>query len=128
MASSMATPEMLTTLSGQVSGFSGPTANDAMVQLFSCIGFRVIPSLFELLNRIAIETCCSKPAVVLGRVVLATEIPEQIQNEIGVHSHYVFIDDAFPYRRLVPNGAMNQTVLVLLLTLILCAASEGGGE
>jgi|RhiMethySRZTD1v2_1073278.scaffolds.fasta_scaffold01946_13 hypothetical protein len=127
MASSMVTPEMLSTLSSQVTGFSGPTANDAMVQLFNCVGFRVIPSLFELLNRIALETCCSKPAVVLGRVVLATEVPEAIQDELGVHSHYVFIDDAFPYRRLVPNGAMNQTVILILIILILCAGLEGGG-
>lgn len=97
-----------------------PDANAAMVELFDCGGFILAPQIFEFLNQLALSVCCPRPAVALGRVLLVTEAPEQVVPELGTHPYYVFIDDAFPYRRLVPNGATNQMLFTTLLSTILC--------
>jgi hypothetical protein len=80
-------------------------ANDAMRDLFSCLGFKLIPNYYEYLNQIALDTCCAASAVVLGRVILATEVGPEVVTALGPSTYYTFIDDAFPYRRVVPNAA-----------------------
>lgn len=98
------------------------TANDAVVEAFGCVGFKFWPQLAEFMNQIAVGTCCTKPGVVLGRVLLATDVPGEVKASLGEHSHYVFIDDAFPYRRIIPNSAMHGMLLNTLYSIMVCLA------
>src|SRR6185503_3525013 len=100
------------------SGATARTANDAIVDAFGCLGFKFIPQLVEFINDIAVNTCCTRPGVVLGRVLLATDVPPEVKQILGDHPTYVFIDDAFPYRRVVPNAAMHRTMATSLVSIL----------
>lgn len=98
-----------------------PDANSAMAELFDCAGYKLFPQLFEYLNQFSLSTCCPNPAVALGRVLLVTEAPDDITSSFTAsYPYYVFIDDAFPYRRLVPNGATDQMLFTTLLSILTC--------
>jgi hypothetical protein len=99
---------------------SEPTsANEAMRGLFSCLGFKLTPQLYDYVNRIALTTCCTQSAVVLGRVLLVTQ-SDLFQQKLGDATHYVVIDDGFPYRRTVPN----LTTIQLLRSTIPSASEQ----
>lgn len=90
-------------------------------QQFECPGFSFFPQVYDFLNQIAVSTCCTKPAVVLGRVVLITNLQPELRAALGPDApSYVFIDDAYPYRRVVPNGAMSLTEALLPLGNATC--------
>ena len=112
--------DVLAFLASAAASNSGKNASDAVVQAFGCVGFKFIPALTDFINNIAVTTCCTHPAVVLGRVLLASDVPLEVKAELGVSAQYVFIDDAFPYRRLIPNAAMHQTLVNTLLSLLVC--------
>jgi len=105
-------------------GATGKTANEAIVDAFGCLGFKFIPQLVEFINDIAINTCCTRPGVVLGRVLLATQIPPDVAEILGNQDHYVITDDAFPYRRIVPNAAMHKTLATALVSLLTCLTEK----
>lgn len=79
------------------------TANEAIRSLFSCLGFKLTPQIYEYVNTIA-RTCCTQSAVVLGRVLLVSE-SDLFREKLGDSKYYVLIDDGAPYRRMVPNLA-----------------------
>jgi len=109
------------------SGATARTANDAITDAFGCLGFKFIPQLIEFINNIAITVCCTRPAVVLGRVLLATAIPtaiRQVLNPNEIATSYVITDDAFPYRRIVPNAAMHKTLATALVSLLTCLTEK----
>jgi hypothetical protein len=106
------------------SGATARTANDAIVDAFGCLGFKFIPQLVEFINDIAINVCCTRPAVVLGRVLLATAIPEEVKQALGDFPFYAITDDAFPYRRIVPNAAMHKTLATALVSLLTCLTEK----
>jgi len=109
------------------SGATARTANDAITDAFGCLGFKFIPQLVEFINNIAITVCCTRPAVVLGRVLLATAIPtaiRQVLNPNEIATSYVITDDAFPYRRIVPNAAMHKTLATALVSLLTCLTEK----
>jgi hypothetical protein len=95
-----------------------------LVERFGCVGFKIVPQLLEFINGIAVTTCCANPAVVLGRVLLATTVPPEVEASLGVQPYYVIVDDAFPYRRLIPNLAMNQTFVTALESLLVCLSEQ----
>lgn len=112
--------EVLAFLASAAAANSGKSASDAVVKAFGCVGFKFIPAITDFINDIAVTTCCTHPAVVLGRVLLASDVPLEVKAELGNSAQYVFIDDAFPYRRLIPNAAMHQTFVNTLLSLLVC--------
>jgi len=113
------------TLSYLSTAHPADTANDAVVEAFGCVGFKFWPQLTEFMNQIAVTTCCTRPGVVLGRVLLATDVPQEIKAVLGQNDHYVFIDDAFPYRRIIPNSAMHGMLLQTLHSILVCLADGG---
>ncbi len=112
------------TLSFLSSALSSPSANEAIVEAFGCVGFKFVPQLTEFINQIAANTCCTKPGVVLGRVLLAVDVPQEVKAVLGNQSQYVFIDDAFPYRRIVPNSAMHGMLVTALQSILVCLADN----
>src|SRR5262245_19910471 len=111
--------ELLAYLASAAASNSGQTAADAVVRAFGCVGFKFIPAITDFINNIAVTTCCTHPAVVLGRVLLASDVPLEVKAALGPSSpQYVVIDDAFPYRRLIPNAAMHQMAVNTLLSLL----------
>ncbi|HEY3493327.1 MAG TPA: hypothetical protein VGK73_01520 [Polyangiaceae bacterium] len=113
--------EMLAYLASAATSNSGKNAADAVVNAFGCVGFKFIPAITDFINNIAVTTCCTHPGVVLGRVLLASDVPAEVKTALGVQSpFYTVIDDAFPYRRLIPNAAMHQTLVNTLLSLLVC--------
>jgi hypothetical protein len=114
-AGTLSAPGPIGTLTGETSPIDSPDgASHALIEEFDCSGFRVFPQVTEFLNALAVDNCCATPAVALGRVLLATEVPTQISDALGPSSLYVIVDDGFPYRRIVPNAAMNQTLALLI--------------
>jgi hypothetical protein len=122
--SGVATSDILAYLATNASG-TVKTANDAIVEAFGCVGFKFVPQLLEFVNAVIANTCCTTPGVVLGRVLLATQVPPEVTRVLGNSTHYLFIDDAFPYRRLVPNVAMHQTWVTTLNSILVCL-NQGG--
>lgn len=120
----IATSDVLAFLAANASA-TVKTANDAIVEAFGCVGFKFVPQLLEFVNAVIASTCCTSPAVVLGRVLLATDVPPEVSRVLGSSTYYLFIDDAFPYRRLVPNVAMHQTWVTTLLSILVCL-NQGG--
>lgn len=102
------------------------TANEWITsEYFANAGMKLVPNVFEWLNALALNTCCAHPVVALGRVVLATDVPEEFKTKLGDESkYYLFIDDGFPYRRTVMNGANVQTAAQIVLATLL---NKGGG-
>lgn len=89
---------------------------------------KLLPQLVDYFSELVASACCTHPAVVLGRVLIANRVPAELDPEPGVlHPHYVFIDDAFPYRRLVGNQAQITTLLVAVLCSMMDGGNDGGG-
>jgi hypothetical protein len=120
LQTSLADSDTVQFLVAHSSGATAKTANDAIVDAFGCLGFKFIPQLIEFINNIALTTCCTRPGVVLGRVLLATQVPDQVAQLLGNPDHFVITDDAFPYRRIVPNAAMHKTLATALVSLLTC--------
>ncbi len=121
---SLADSDTVQFLVANSSGATARTANDAIVGAFGCLGFKFIPQLVEFINNIAINTCCTRPGVVLGRVLLATDIPPEVKQILGNQPFYAITDDAFPYRRIVPNAAMHRTLATALISLLTCLSEK----
>jgi hypothetical protein len=120
----VASSELVARLLTDLSPSSTKTAHQMVTERFGCVGFKIVPQLLEFINDIAVTTCCANPAVVLGRVLLATTVPAGVEAALGVQPHYVIVDDAFPYRRIVPNLAMNQTFVTALESLLVCLSEH----
>lgn len=123
-----ATPGLVSAMSSPPNIFGPSGASEAAATLFSCSGFKLVPQLLEFLNQITLNVCCSAPAVALGRVLLATDVPTEIVDYFDKsYPYYVLIDDAFPYRRSAMNGANIQTLLAILLSVLVCNSSSPPG-
>jgi hypothetical protein len=115
------TPDILNALTTARNGNSGSAA---ATEAFGGVGFKLVPQLMDFVNSIPINARCEDVGVVLGRVLLATEVPSGVKNALGVTPYYVLIDDAFPYRRLIPNAAANYTLLLALAGTLVTATDR----
>jgi len=126
MAESAASPGDLDSLLNLPLNDSPDGASEALTDVFSCDGFTFVPQIVEFWNQMVAETCCSRPAVALGRVLLATSVPNNIRQALGDSDNYVFFQDGYPYRRTVMSVALNQTFNLMAASSASC--DDDGGE
>jgi hypothetical protein len=107
---------------------SNTSAGRAVADIFGGAGFKLVPQLTDFINSIPVYVRISTPGVVLGRVLLASSVPAGVENALGRHPYYTLIDDAFPYRRLVPNGASCHLLLTGLVGALVTATDNVDGE
>ena len=88
---------------------------------FSCVDFRTVPQIYELLANVSWGACCRRPAIALGRLMLMTQATSL---ELRESPYYVLIDQGFPYRRQTPTNAALQMMQTIRQANELCPPEE----